>query len=62
MHEIETKNVYRDFSWNKEMFNFVKYSPESKYYDDSNALVAGKMKDELSGDAIEEFFGLKAKI
>ena len=56
MHEIETKNVYRDFSWNKEMFNFVKYSPESKYYDDSNALVAGKMKDELSGDAIEEFF------
>ena len=62
MHEIETKNVYGDFSWNKEMFNFIKYSTESKYYDDSNVLVDGKMKDELSGDAIEEFVGLKAKM
>ena len=34
----------------------------SKYYDNSNKLVAGKMKEETAGVAIEEFFGLKPKI
>ena len=31
----------------------------SKYYDDSNKLVAAKMKDETGGVAIKEFVGLK---
>ena len=30
-------------------------------YDDSNALVVGKMKGEIRSVDIEEFFGLKAK-
>ena len=34
----------------------------SKYYDNSNKLVAGKMKEETAGIAIEEFFGSKSKI
>ena len=36
MYEIKTKDVYEDFSSNKEMFDFSNYSPKSKYYDDSN--------------------------
>ena len=38
------------------------YSFKSNYYDDSNKLVIGKMKDENGGVVIEEFFGLKSKM
>ena len=34
----------------------------SKYYDNSNKLVVGQMKDETTGVAIEEFVGLKPKM
>ena len=44
------------------MFDFSNYSSKSKYYDDSNKLVIGKMEDETWGIAIEEFVGLKPKI
>ena len=44
------------------MFDFSNYSTKSKYYDDSNKLVIGKMKDETGGVAIEEFIGLKPKL
>ena len=44
------------------MFDFRNYSTKSKYYDDSNKLVIGKMKDETVGVGIKEFFGLKPKI
>ena len=46
MYEIETEDVCEDFGSNKEMFDFSNYSTKSKYYDDSNKLVIGKMKDE----------------
>ena len=63
MYEIKTEDVYEDFNSDKEMFDFSDYSTESKYYDqNSNKLVTGKMKDEISGFAIEEFGGLKPKI
>ena len=39
------------------MFDFSNYSTNSKYYDDSNKLVIGKMKDETA--ATEE---LKSKM
>ena len=44
------------------MFDFSNYSTKSKYYDNSNKLVVGKMKDERAEVAIEEFFGLKPKM
>ena len=58
MYETETKNVYDDSYRNKEIFDFSNYSSKSKYYDDSNALIVGKMKDEMGGVAIEEVVGL----
>ena len=33
MHRIKTKDVFEDFSSNKEMFDFINYSTKSKYYD-----------------------------
>ena len=62
MHEIKTEDVYEDFSSNKEMFDFSNYSTKSKYYDDSNKLFIGKMKDETAGVATEEIAGLKPKM
>ena len=58
MYEIKTEDVYKDFSSDKEMFDFRNYL---KYYDDSNKLVIGKLKDETGGAAIDEFVGLKPK-
>ena len=60
MYEIKTEDVHEDFSSNKEMFDFSNYSTKSKkYYDNSNKLVIGKMKDETGDVVIEEFVGLK---
>ena len=44
------------------MSRFSNYSPKSKYYDNSNKLVYGKMKDKTAGVAIEEFAGLKQEM
>ena len=52
MYETKTKDVYEDFSSYKKMFDFSNYSTKLKYYDDSNKLVIGKMKDETGGVAI----------
>ena len=53
MSERKTKDVYEDVSKDKEMFDFSNYSPKSKYFADSSKLVAGKMKDELSGVTVK---------
>ena len=62
MYEIKTEDVYEDFSNNKEMFDFSNCSTKLKYYDNSNKLVVGKMKDGTAGTVIKEFFGLKPKM
>ena len=49
MYEVKTENVYDDFSKIKRMFDISNYSAKSNYYNDSNALVIGKMKDEMRG-------------
>ena len=62
MYEIKTEDVYEDFSNNKEMFGFNNYLAKSKYYDNSNKLVIGKMKQQTGGAAIEELVGLEPKM
>ena len=42
-----------DCSSNKELFDFSDYFTISKYYDNSNKLVTGKLKDETSVVVIE---------
>ena len=66
MYEIKTEDVCEGFSNDKVMFDFSNYSTitvlKSKYYDNSNKLVVGKIKDEKAGVAIEEFVGSKPKM
>ena len=57
MYDIKTKDVYEDFSKDREINYFSNYSAKSKYYDNSNKLVDGKIKVETAGVAIEEYFG-----
>ena len=61
---VTSKNYYshKDFSNNKEMSDFNNYSAKSKYYNNSNKLVVGKMKDVITGVAMEEFVGSKPKM
>ena len=62
MYEIKTEDVNEDLSSNKKIIAFSNYSTKSKYYDDSNKLVLGKMKDETGGFAIKEFVRLEPKM
>ena len=62
IYEIKTEDVYEDFSKNKEMFDFSYYSLKSKYYDVSNKLLVGKMKDGAGDAAIEKFVGLSPRM
>ena len=62
MYAIKTKDTYEGFSKDKEMFHFSDYSTKSKYYNDSNKLVVGKMKDITYGVAIDEFVESKPKM
>ena len=54
MYEIKTEDVYEHLSNDKEMFDISSFSTKSKYYDNSNKLVVGKMKDETAGVVIED--------
>ena len=54
MYEIKFEDGYEDFSNDKEMLDFSNYWTKSKYYDDSNKLVIGKLEDETSSVTIEE--------
>ena len=62
MYEIKSKDIYEDVSKNKEKFDFSNYSTKSKYFNDSNKLVVGKIKYDPAGVAIKEFVELKAKM
>ena len=54
IYKIKAKDVYQDFSTDKEMFDFSNYSAKSKYYDVSNKLVFGK-KNVTTGVPIKAF-------
>ena len=61
-YEIKSKNVYEEFYKWKDLFDFSNYSKDSKFFDESNKKVIGKMKDEYGGVIKDEFIGLKSKM
>ena len=46
----------------RDLFDFSNYSKDSKFFDDTNKKVIGKMKDEYGGAIIDESIGLKSKL
>ena len=61
-YEIKSENVYEEFFKWKDLFDFSNYSKDSKFFNETNKKVIGKMRDELGGVIITEFVGLKSKI
>ena len=61
-YEIKSKNVYEEFFKHKHLFDFSNYPKDSKFFDQANKKVIGKMKDESEGKIIDEFVGLKSKM
>ena len=59
---MKPENVYKKFYKWKDFFDFSNYSKDSRFYDDTNKKVIGKMKDEYGGVITDEFIGLKAKM
>ena len=57
MFEIKTEDIFESFSKYEEMFDFSNYSTKSQYYDDSNQVVDGIMKDETGCVAVKELTG-----
>ena len=49
------------FKW-KDLFDFSNYSKDSRFFNETNKKVIGKMKDEFGGVIITEFVGLKSKM
>ena len=45
-YEIKLENVYEDFFKWKDLFDFSNHSKDSKFYDDTNEKVIGKIKDD----------------
>ena len=62
IYEIKLENVYEKFFKWKDFFDFSNYSKDSKFFDETNKKVIGKMKDEFGGVIITEFVGLKSKM
>ena len=57
VYEIETKDVYEDFYVDKNLFDFIDYPQDSRFFDLPNKKVIGKMKDAFKGKIIIEFVG-----
>ena len=61
-YEIKSENVYEEFFKRKDSFDFSNYSKDSKFFNETNKKVNGKMKDELDGVIVNEFVKLKSKM
>ena len=60
LYEIETDYIYKDLE-DKDMYDFSDYPPNHFLQSDINTKTIGKSKDELKGETLEEFCGLRSK-
>ena len=58
-YEIKSKDFYEEFFKRKDLFDFSNYSKDSKFFNETNKTVIGKMKDEFGGVIIIEFVELQ---
>ena len=61
-YEIKSDDVYEESFKHKHLFDFSNLSKNSKFFDETNKTVIGKMKDESKGKINDEFVGLKSKM
>ena len=61
-YEIKSEDVYEEFFKHKHLFDFSNFPKESKFFDETNKKVIGKMKDEFGGVIVDDFVRLKSKM
>ena len=59
--QTQTEDIYKDFNELREPMDFSDYAVEHPCHDKTNKKLLGKFKDELSGQVITSFIGLKPK-
>ena len=57
-YEKKSEEFYEEFSKHKHLFDFSNYPKDSKFFDQANIKVIGKMKDEFEEKIVDEFVGL----
>ena len=55
-------NIYEKIYLDKHLFDCSNYPKDSKFHDDTNIKVIGKVKNEMCGKVVDEFVGLKSKM
>ena len=58
----KSENAYEEFVKWKDLLDFSNYPKDSKFFNETNKKVIGKMKDEFGGVIVDEFVGLKSKM
>jgi len=61
-YEIETNDIYADMAGDSDKFDTSNYPKEHYLYSEKNKQVLGKFKDELAGEPMKEFIGLRSKM
>ena len=61
-YEIKSADVFEEFFKHKYLCDFSNYPKDSKFFDQADKKVIGKMKDKFEGKIIDEFVGLKSKM
>ena len=59
---MKSENVCEEFFKWTDLFDFSNHQKDSKFFNETNKKVMGKMKDEFGGVIIREFVGLKSKM
>ena len=59
---IETQDLYEDLKQIEDYMDFSDYPTDHPNYNTTNTQVLGKFKDEMNGNIITEFIGLKPKM
>ena len=63
VYEIKgVDDIYENIYLDKHLFDFINYPKDSKFHDDTNVKVIGKMKDEMCSKIVSKFVGLKSKM
>ena len=62
-YKIKSNDVYKELFVNqRHLFDLSNYPQDSKFFDEANKKVLGKMKDEFGGKIVVEFVRLKWKM
>ena len=61
-YEVKSDDLYEELFKNKHLFDFSKFPRDSKFSDETNKKIVGKIKDESEGKINDEFVGLKSKM